>query len=137
MGMQDLIALVLAVVQAAALQRARPSRARRLCVAAGVAGLVLCYLVASACLLTALWLFLLPRVGEVGAPLVIAGLLVVKALVILAWLRFGQARAAQPSPAEISPSVLLAEVDRLFKAHKGSAVAAALLVGLMAGGAKK
>jgi hypothetical protein len=109
----------------------RPSR--RWCVVAGVAAVVVCWLAASGCLLTAVWLFLLPLLGPVGTPLVIGCLLLLKAASILLWLRYGLARPCAPAPAAIAPAVLLAEAERLFKANTGPVLMTALLVGLFAG----
>ena len=140
--MQSLIRLALLAAQLLAVPQPAQPRVRPWCVAAGVSAVVVCWLAASGCLLTALWLFLLPLLGPAGTPLVIGGLLALKAASILLWLRYGLARPAAPppaviAPAVIAPAVLLAEADRLFKANTGPVLMTALLVGLFAGGSER
>jgi hypothetical protein len=135
--MQSLIRLALMAAQLIAVPQPAPPRVRPWCVAAGVSAVVVCWLAASGCLLTALWLFLLPLLGPAGTPLVIGCLLALKAASILLWLRYGLARPAPPAPSVIAPAVLLAEADRLFKANTGPVLMTALLVGLFAGGSER
>ena len=99
-------------------------------------GIVLCLLTASALVMTAAWLFLLPYLGPIGTPLALAGIVLIKAGICLLWLRFGLSRPAPTPPASISTADLapvLAEAERLFCTHKLSALTAALLAGLVAG----
>jgi len=135
--MQSLIRLALMAAQMAVAPQPTQPRVRPWFVAAGVAVAVACWLAASACLLTALWLFLLPTLGPAATPLVIAVLLVLKAAGILLWLRYGLARPAAPASAAIVPLALLAEADRLFKANTAPVLMTALLVGLFVGGSER
>jgi len=89
-------------------------------------------LAALGCVAAALWLFALPGIGPVGAPLVVAGFLsvVTVALVLAAWLvmRPGPARPG----ANAGPQLLLSEAARLFNEHKGAVLLAAALAGMAA-----
>ena len=135
--MQSLIRWALLAAQLVAVpQPPAPPRRHPWCIAAGAAAAVLCWLAASLCLLTALWLYLLPLLGPVGTPLVIGCLLALKAAAILLWLRHGQA-SPTPAPAAIQPAALLAEAERLFKANTAPVLMSALLVGLFVGGSER
>lgn len=78
--MRDLIRLLTAAVEQK-LAHEVPQLVRRLLLRllAGVFGLA-----AFVCLLDALWIALIPKVGPVGAPAIIAGVLVLAALICLA-----------------------------------------------------
>jgi hypothetical protein len=101
--------------------------------AAAVAVAVGCAIAALACVLVALWIYVLPRVGAVGAPLVIAGALVLVGLAVLALLRYAPTRHPPPPAASVAPSLLLAEATHLLKTHKTAVLAGVLLAGLLAG----
>lgn len=95
-------------------------------VTAGFAGCV--------CLFVALWAWVRPLVGSVGAPLVVAGTLALLCLGAGLTLR----RAMRPAP--VAPSATgagLDELARLVVAHKGPVLLAALLAGLVASGTRK
>ena len=134
--MDKLINLALVLAQTLGLQPPAPRRVHPLFLALGIFALVLCCAVAYGCLLTALWLFLLPYLGVIGTPLAIAGVALLKAVIIVVWLRYGARRGNRPAPLPLSASVPiaahLAEAAALVKEHKGSALAAAVLVGMMA-----
>ena len=134
--MQELVRLALLVARAlAATQPPRP-RVHPFRVAAGLVTVLLCLVTAGGCLLAALWLYLLPYLGPVGTPLVLAGALLIKAGVILLWLRLhlkrhSAANAPSSAAAELAPA--LAEVEQIVRTHKLSSLSAALLTGLALG----
>ncbi len=130
--MSELLKLALALAEGVAVQRARPAAAR-ICYVAFAA---LCAVAALACALAALWIYALPYVGAAGAPLVVAGVLLVLVLALLA-LRGYAGRRRLASPEDIAATALLGEVARLVKEHKGAVLIAALFIGLLAGTDKK
>jgi hypothetical protein len=87
------------------------------------------------CAAAALWLALLPSVGPIYAPLILAGVLLLIALVILAFarrtLRRRPPQSTSVAPAELA--ALLEAAEPLFNEHKGTALLAALIAGLVAG----
>jgi hypothetical protein len=91
-------------------------------------GAVSALMVAFGCLVTAVWLALLPAIGPIWTPLVIGGSLA--AIVCLAclvqWLRSGQrGKAALEGPA--------AELSALLRDHKTALLLGAAVAGIVAG----
>lgn len=99
-----------------------------------------CAVIAAACAtasiaaaVVALWAFVLPRVGPAGAALLVAAVLAILSIALTA-IAFGiLRRPRRASPSGIAPELAIAEARRLFKEHKGAAVLAALVGGLMIG----
>ena len=91
---------------------------------------------AIACALVALWLGILPQVGPVGAPLVVAGVLLFMCVVLFAVVRYELKPRPQPAAPSV-PAVLIADATRLINENKGSVLLAALLAGLAVGGRNK
>lgn len=116
------------------------ARARNIAAAAGrIAGAVLCagfmmmfFVAALGCGVAALWIYALPVVGPVAAPLVAAGALLVACLILMAIARGLLSRKRSASGSAAVPELILAEVTRLFKEHKGSVLLAAFIAGLVA-----
>jgi hypothetical protein len=112
--------------------------ARRLTAAAGCAALAgICATASAGCAVAALWVFVLPRVGPVGAPLIAAAALLLLCLALLATSRVMLRRRPAPiASATLSgstaPALLIAEATRLFGDNKGAALLAALLAGATA-----
>jgi hypothetical protein len=80
----------------------------------------------------ALWIFALPSLGPVGAPLAVAATLSTATLVLAtaAWLivRHRRRRIAAATASQL----LLSEAMRLFNEHKGAVLLAAVLAGMAA-----
>lgn len=117
------------------LSRAGSARAmtKRLAVAAVCGSLAaLLVLAAIGCLAAALWNFTLPSLGPVGAPLVVAGAMIVAALILALaiWLvmRAGRSRPGDKRAIEM----LTAEVTRLFNENKSAVLMAAAIAGMFA-----
>jgi hypothetical protein len=112
---------------------------RRNGVAAGCAVAGAAFAAASiGCAVAALWVFVLPKVGPVGAPLIAAAALLSACLTLLAIMRSILRRRPTPLPAAVvppaaDPAVLIAEAMRLFDENKGAALLAAVLAGISAG----
>ena len=88
---------------------------------------------AGGCAAVALWLWAIPHVGPVGAPLVAAGGLLVFCAVLMIVAReivHRRRRAAGSVPAS---GLRLDEAVRLFNENKGTVLLAALVAGLVAG----
>lgn len=85
------------------------------------------------CAAAALWIWTVPRLGPVGAPLVVAAFLLVGGLAVLALMRHILRRRRMPYPDDLTPELLLAEAMHLFKHHKATVLLAALIAGLAAG----
>jgi hypothetical protein len=114
--------------------------ARRMSAAAWCAAVAAVFATASAgCGIAALWIFVLPDVGPVGAALIAAAALLLLCLSLLAIVATILRRRRQaPLPATVVPVatlpvVLIAEAARLFGENKGAALLAALLAGATAG----
>jgi hypothetical protein len=89
------------------------------------------------CLCAALWLGLTPSLGPVGAPLVVSGVCIALAgvLALVAWYLTRRRRpAANPA---LQAELLFAEASRLITEHKGAALLAAALIGMMAGNGRR
>jgi len=129
--MSDLIRLAVALAEGSAVSLARQATARTACVLAAAAAAAGCAIAAVACVLAALWIYALPHVGAIGAPLIVAGVLLAMCLGVLMLMRYRLKR--RPTPPAATPALLLAEATRLFKENKGPVLMAALLAGLAAG----
>jgi hypothetical protein len=80
----------------------------------------------------ALWIFTLPSLGPVGAPLVVAATLSTVTLIVAAaaWLTIRQGR--RRSDSAIAPQLLLSEAMRLLNEHKGAVLLAAVVAAMAA-----
>jgi hypothetical protein len=136
LAMNDLIKLVLALAEGAAVRHVRQPIGRMACVAIVTLAAAGCAVSAVACGLAALWIYALPHVGAAGAPLVVAGVLLAMCLVMLMAMRYA-GKPGPPAPRDGTPELLLAEAARLLKEHKGPVLLAALLAGLAAGKREK
>ena len=88
-------------------------------------------LAAVVCLFVALWIWARPLVGPAGAPLVVASALGLVALVAALILR----RCMRPvavAPVALPIGAALDDLASVVASHKGPALAAALLAGLIA-----
>lgn len=83
--------------------------------------------------LLALWFLLAPRVGPVGAALVLAGVLAVLSLILLALACSILRRDRRKPAAAQDPDVSLLAVTQLFNERKGGVLLAALIAGLATG----
>ena len=111
--------------------------ARRITVAAWCVALATAFATASVgCAVTALWVFVLPEVGPVGAPLVAAAALLLLCLPLLAIARSVLRRPPSPPatavPQAALPALLIAEASRFMAENKVAALLAALLAGATA-----
>ena len=96
----------------------------------GFAGLIL--LGALGCGGAALWIFVLPSLGPVGAPLAVGAILsVVAAAFAVAGWRIAHDRSRNSDTA-LPPREMLTEATRLFNEHKGAVLLAALVAGMAA-----
>ena len=129
--------LLAALARLALAQRAGAAVER--CAVAVACGLLAAIFVFTAlgCAAAALWLFALPHVGPVYAPLIVAGAFLLLALVVLAVAR-SRLRRKRPPPLDMAAvSALLAEADPLVKQNLTSLLLAALVAGLVAGSGKR
>ena len=132
--MNQLIKVALMLIDGGVMRPRCQSTAKMACVAIAVISAAICAIAAVACALAALWIFALPHVGEVGAPIVVAGVLLALCLALLALICYGpKPRRTAASLGNAAPALLLAEATRLLKEHKGPVLIAALLAGLIAG----
>ena len=97
-----------------------------------------CAIAAIACGLTAVWIYAVPRVGPAGAPLIVAGILILVCIGVLLVMRYVLGRPTvtqRPAVAvgAMTPAVLHGEARRILKQYKGTAVVAAVLAGVVAG----
>ena len=91
------------------------------------------------CAITALWVFVLPEVGPVGAPLIAAAALLLLCVPLFVIARSLLRRRSPRLPATAVPDValpalLMTQASRLLEENKGAALLAALLAGVTAGG---
>jgi hypothetical protein len=89
------------------------------------------------CAVAALWIYLLPLLGRVGAPLAAAGALAVLAVALLLIARF--VLGARPSRAQATGdgTAAAAALARVIKEHKLDMLIAAVTAGLVAGAPTK
>ena len=85
------------------------------------------------CILTGLWLLLLPHIGAIGAAFSEGAVLLLASAGLLAATRLTRKPPPPEPPTEILPGLLLAEATELLKNHKGPVLMGALLAGLSAG----
>jgi len=85
------------------------------------------------CILTGLWLLLLPHIGAIGAAFSEGAALLLTSVGLLAATRLTRTPPPPAPPAEILPGLLLAEATELLKNHKAPVLMGALLAGLSAG----
>jgi len=90
------------------------------------------------CLAAALWIYTLPSLGPVGAPLVVAAALLILTLILVAIAcrirRPGRRKAAAASSAAAS---LAPEIARILRDHKGTVLLAAALAGMAAASGRR
>jgi hypothetical protein len=131
--MRSLIEVAAWVLAESGAARSARTAAIRMAVSALCAGLaamlILAVLGAAA---AALWIFTLPSLGPVGAPLVVAAALSTVTLIVAAaaWLAIRQSR--RRSDSAIAPQLLLSEAMRLLNEHKGAVLLAAVVAGMAA-----
>lgn len=106
--------------------------ARSLAIQACAVVITSIFMLASAgCATTALWIFTVPKLGEVGAALVSAGsLLLIGVLVILIsqWIVRKERRKAVIPQLPLMP---FAEANKLYAKNKGAALMVALVAGML------
>ncbi len=132
--MGGLLKLALTALAASSQTSALKAFTGRMAAALVLAGLALILAGAAwGCLCAALWIALTPSLGPVGAPLVVAGfcLLAAGILGLIAWALTRRRRSRVEH--ELQVETLLAEAGLLIKEHKGAALIAAALLGMMAG----
>ncbi len=96
----------------------------------GLAGLLA--IAAWGCACAALWIALIPALGPAGAPLVVAAACLVFAGV-LAFVAWFVMRRRRPRPGDgLQLEALLAQAERFFNDHKGAALLAAVIAGMIA-----
>jgi hypothetical protein len=108
--------------------RAATSRIAVVALCAGLAGVLV--VAALSCAAAALWIYVLPSLGPVGAPLAVASVLstLMLILALAAWLVLRRNRA-RPGAA-MAPQLLLSQAVRLFNEHKGAVLVAAIVAGM-------
>ena len=93
----------------------------------------LCAAAAVGCAIAAFWIYLVPLIGPVGAPLVVAGVFLVLCLILLAVAR-SVLRSRKPLRVKIDGAEIeIGDVERLIQGHKGTALLIAVVAGLIAG----
>ena len=128
--MQTVLRLVLAIAEGRAME-ALGRLIGRAALMVGAAVLAACCAVgAVGCGLAALWIFAAHRVGPVGAPLIVAGLLAAIGIGVVMSMRSRRT----PLPMDIDHAAVVAELVALVREHKVSTVLAAFVAGLTAGG---
>jgi hypothetical protein len=136
--MGGLLKLALTALAASSQTSALKVFTRRLIAALVLGGLgLLLVLAAWGCLCAAIWIWLTPSLGPVGAPLVVAAICLVVGgvLGLVAW---ELTRRQRPRPAsDLNVDALLSDAGRLINEHKGAALLAAALLGLFAGNGRR
>ncbi len=126
--MRDLLGLVATLADAGSAVERHPTRTALVVAATAIA--TLCAVSAFICLLIALWLYEMPILGEVGAPLVVAAVLA--AVTLIAGLIL-HARSTPPPPPPPHPLVAGGAVlSTLMRSNKMLVLLGALLAGFVA-----
>jgi hypothetical protein len=133
---KELLSLAATVVEASGATEHGRSATRAVAVMVTTAVVSLCAVGCLVCLLTALWLYEEPLIGEVGAPLVVAAVLA--AIAVIAGLVLHAKTKAPPAspPAPVGLTGLGAAVDvaqGLMKSNKFLVLLGAVMIGLAAG----
>lgn len=132
--MGSLIKLALSALAASSQTSALAAFSGRM-VAGGVLGVVALLLAGAAwgCACAALWIALIPALGPVGAPLVVAGvcLSVAGLLALAAWQLVRRRRARAVNHLQLD--AVMAEAGKLIQEHKVEAIVAAIVAGFVAG----
>ena len=137
--MGSLIKLVTsALLAAGGVNHLRATITRLLVVAVCATLAAVMMLGALGCLAAALWIYTLPCLGPVGAPLVVAAAFLIVTLILVAVAcrirRPGRRKAAAAPGAAAS---LAPEIARILKDHKGTVLLAAALAGMAAAGGRR
>lgn len=105
----------------------------RMTVAVLCAGLgAVLMLAALGCTATALWIFMLPSLGPVGALLVVAAALSSLALALATAVRLIMRHGRRRPGVATAPHLLATEATRFFGEHKGALLLAAVVAGMAA-----
>ncbi len=136
--MGGLLKLALTALAASSRTTALKEFTGRMMAALVLGGLALLLAAAAwGCFCAALWVWLTPSLGPVGAPLVVAAICLL-AGAILGGVAWGLVRRRHPRPAaDLNVDALLNDAGRLFNEHKGAALLAAALLGLLAGNGRR
>jgi hypothetical protein len=93
----------------------------------------LCAIGTVICLLIALWMYEMPLLGEVGAPLVVAAVLA-GATLIAALVLHARTNTPPPPPSPLASGLALHDtLATLMRSHKSLILIGALVAGLVAG----
>src|SRR5262249_53525142 len=86
------------------------------------------------CLCAALWIGLIPSLGPVGAPLVVAAICLLAGgiLGLIAWSLIRRQRSGAAAP-DFNLDALLNDAGRVVNEHKGVALLTAVILGMLAG----
>lgn len=130
--MRELLNLAATMIEASGATERRGSAARAMLVMIATTAAAVCAIGTVICLLTALWVYEMPLLGEVGAPLVVAAVLA--ALTVIAGLVL-HARTTPPPPAPPGiGSLLLGDgLHMLMRSNKFLVLFGALIIGLAVG----
>jgi hypothetical protein len=132
--MGSLIKLALSALAASSQTSALAAFSGRM-ITGGVLGVVALLLAGAAwgCACAALWIALIPALGPVGAPLLVAGvcLSVAGFLALGAWQLVRRRRARAVNHLQLD--AVMAEAGKLIQEHKVEAVVAAIVAGFVAG----
>ena len=129
----DIIKLATALAGSALMGQGRRVAVRTATNAALTIAAMLCVMAAIVSALAATWFYLAPLVGAPAAALIVAGIFLALGLALLGFMRFGRRRAPVKPQVDDATTQLLRDITELFKEHKGSALVAALVAGLLAG----
>jgi hypothetical protein len=90
------------------------------------------------CLAAALWIYTLPALGPVGAPLVVAAAFLIVTLILVALAcRIRRPRRRKAAAAPAAAASLAPEIARILKDHKGTVLLAAALAGMAAASGRR
>jgi hypothetical protein len=136
--MSSLLNLALSVLATSTRNSALAGFAGQMATAVLVAGFgVLLTAAGLGCACAALWIALIPPLGPVGAPLIVAGVCLASAG-ILTLVAISLMRRARPRVGDIFDAEgLLGEASRYVNEHKGAALLAAALAGVIAGNSSR
>jgi len=127
--MTDLFGLVATLAQAGSAVERHPTRTVLVVVATAIAAL--CAVGTVICLLTALWLYETPILGEVGAPLLVAAVLAASTL-IAGLILHARTNRPPPAPPPHPLAVGAALLSSLMRSNKTLVLLGALFAGFVA-----
>ena len=131
--MRELFGFVATLIEASGATDRRHSAASAMMVVAAGFTVALSGIGVLICLLTSLWLYEQPMVGDVGAPLVVAGALALVTVLATLILRYKTTSSAPPPSPALNIGAVVDIAETVMKSNKFLVLVGAALIGVALG----